>query len=114
MSAEEEKESTTSLIPRLSPRLTGKQRRYLRSLAHELHPIVQVGQKGMSDGLIENFESALLAHELVKVKVHGGDDIETTAEALHKATGAQLAQQIGFMLIFYRPHPKKPTISLPR
>lgn len=110
----EENESTTGMVTRLSPRLTGKQRRFLRSLAHDLHPIVQVGQKGISEGLIENFQAALLAHELVKVKVHGGDEILEVAEALHKATGAQLAQQIGFMLVFYQPHPKKPTITLPR
>ena len=97
----------------MSPRLTGKQRRYLRGLAHDKKPIVMVGQKGISESLIENFEAALLAHELVKVKVHGGDGLEEAAEALHKATGAQLAQRIGFTLVFYRPHPKEPTIGLP-
>ena len=109
-----DRESTRGIVGRCSPRLTGKQRRYLRSLAHDLHPIVLVGQKGITSGLVENFEAALLAHELVKVKVHGGDEIAEIAEKLHKETGAQLAQHIGFTLVFYRPHPEEPTITLPR
>ena len=109
-----EREVTAGLVTRLSPRLTGKQRRHLRGLAHDLKPIVLVGQKGITTNLIENFEAALLAHELVKVKVHEGDGLVETAESLCKATGAQLAQQIGFTLVFYRPHPKTPTIRLPK
>ena len=101
------------LVTRLSPRLTGKQRRYLRGLAHDQKPIVLIGQHGISENLIENFEAALLAHELVKVKVHGGDGLEEAAQALYEATGAQLAQHIGFVLVFYKPHPEKPTINLP-
>ncbi len=103
----------SGLVPRLSPQLTGEQRRYLRSLAHDRDPIVRVGQRGMSENLIENFRAALLAHELVKVKVHGGDGLVEVAEALHEATGAQLAQKIGFILVFYQPHPEDPTIQLP-
>ena len=106
--------STTGLVTRLSPRLTGAQRRYLRSLAHDLNPVVLIGQHGLSENLIENVRDALLAHELIKVKVHGGDGLVEAAEALHEATGAQLAQKIGFTLIFYKPHPEEPTIRLPQ
>lgn len=105
--------STIGLVSRLSPRLTGKQRRYLRGLAHDLKPIVLVGQKGLSENLVDNFRAALLAHELVKVKVHEGDGLVETAEAFHEQTGAQLAQKIGFTLVFYQPHPEDPTINLP-
>lgn len=105
--------SSTGLVTRLSPRLTGKQRRYLRRLAHDRDPIVLVGQRGLSENLIENFQAALLAHELVKVKVHGGDGLVEVAEAFHEATGAQLAQKIGFTLVFYKPHPDDPQIRLP-
>jgi RNA-binding protein len=104
---------TMSIVDTLSPDLSGKQRRHLRGLAHDLKPIVWVGQNGISDGLIDNLEAALIAHELVKVKVHDKDDIESAAKALHEATGAQLAQVIGKMLVFYREHPEKPAIKLP-
>lgn len=102
-----------SFVERLSPGLTGEQRRHLSGLAHDLKPIVWVGQKGISEALIENLEAALLAHELVKVKVHDKDELEAAAEALHEGTGADLATTIGNMLVFYREHPKKPTIQLP-
>lgn len=107
-------EENSSLVVRLSPHLTGKQRRYLRSLAHELKPIVLVGQQGVTEGVIENLAAALLAHELVKVKVHEADEAETVAEALHAGTKAQLAQHIGKTLLFYKQHPKKPVIVLPK
>ncbi len=102
-----------SLVERLSPELSGKQRRHLRSLGHSLNPVVMVGQRGVSSNLIENFEAQLLAHELIKVKVHEADALEEVAQQLHDATGAQLAQKIGKMLLFYKPHPENPEISLP-
>lgn len=112
MSNEEQTES--GLVQRLSPALSGKQRSYLRGLAHSLKPIVLVGNKGLSEGLIESLRAALLAHELVKVKVHEGEDIEEVAEGLARGADAQLAQKIGHILVFYRRHPKKPTIVLPK
>lgn len=102
-----------SLVERLSPELSGKQRRHLRSLGHSLNPVVMVGQRGISSNLIENFEAQILAHELIKVKVHESDEMDEIAQELHDATGAQLAQKIGKMLLFYKPHPENPQISLP-
>lgn len=102
------------MVQRLSPELTGKQRRHLRGLAHDLNPVVLVGQRGISDSLLENVEAQLLAHELIKVKVHDPDAMAETAEAVHAATGAQLAQKIGHILVFYRAHPEEPQIRLPK
>ncbi len=101
------------MIRDLSSRLTGEQRRYLRGLAHDLNPVVLVGQRGISDNLIENVEAALLAHELIKVKVHGGDEIAAVAQTLRERTGAQIAQHIGHILVLYKPHPEDPEIKLP-
>lgn len=112
MSDEEQTES--GLVQRLSPALSGKQRRYLRGLAHSLKPIVQVGHKGLSPGLVDSLSAALLTHELVKVKVHEGEDIEEVASGLASGADAQLAQKIGHILLFYRARPKKPTIVLPK
>lgn len=102
-----------SYVKELSPQLSGKQRRHLRALGHALDPVVLVGQRGVSDNLVENLEAQLLAHELVKVKVHDADALEEVARRLCEATGAQLAQQIGGMLLLYKAHPDDPSISLP-
>lgn len=105
-------EPEPSLVASLSPDLSGEQRRHLRSLAHDLHPVVQVGQRGMSENLVENFEAQILAHELIKVKVHSSGAMDEVARAFHDATGAQLVQEIGKILVFYKPHPEEPQIQL--
>jgi len=99
-----------------SPVLDGRQRRHLRALAHHLKPIVQVGGQGFTPGVAEALDQALTRHELVKVRVGGDDDVsvENLAEELTRATGSALAQSIGKTLLFYRPHPEKPKIKLPR
>ena len=43
--------------------------RFLRGLAHDLNPIVMIGQKGMSDGVRVELDDALSRHELVKIRV---------------------------------------------
>ncbi|MEZ4460136.1 MAG: ribosome assembly RNA-binding protein YhbY [bacterium] len=107
-------DDNTNLVKRLSPHLTPKQRQFLRSLAHDLKPIVLIGQKGVTEGVVDNLAAALLAHELVKVKVHDADEAEPCAEALHEGTKGQLVQHIGKTLLFYKAHPQKPEIVLPK
>jgi RNA-binding protein len=96
--------------------LSGKQRRHLRALAHDLRPIVQVGKGGIDDGLIAAVEQALLDHELIKVKVgeSAGLDRHEVSEAIASKTTSEIAQVLGNTLILYRAHPEKPVIELPR
>jgi len=103
------RESTRSeFVKSLSPNLTSDQRHDLQSQGHDLHPVVLVGQKGITDGLVENFENQLLAHELIKVKVHDAESLRPVAERLHEETDAQLVQILGNVLLFYQPHPEDP------
>ena len=48
--------------------LTSSQCKYLRGLAHKKKPVVQVGQKGMTDALVKALDDALETHELIKIK----------------------------------------------
>lgn len=105
--------TSEGLVQTLSPALSGAQRRHLRSLAHALKPVVLIGHKGVGSGVVDNVQAALLAHELIKVKVHEGEDIADVAHTLCRGTGAQLAQKIGHTLVLFRPHPKEPRIVLP-
>ncbi|HXS18806.1 MAG TPA: ribosome assembly RNA-binding protein YhbY [Polyangiaceae bacterium] len=97
-------------------KLTGKQLRHLRALAHDLKPIVQLGKHGLTDAVQAQVDRALLDHELIKVKLGGESPTEmaeftqTVTVALH----AHLAQVIGNIAILYRRHPQEPKISLPR
>lgn len=96
--------------------LTGKQRRHLRALAHDLRPIVQVGKDGIDDGLVAAVDRALLDHELIKVKVgeHAGMERHEVADTLAKQTHSEVAQVLGYTLLLYRPHPEQPRITLPK
>ena len=45
--------------------LTGKQKRYLRSLAETQPAIFQIGKEALSDNLIDTVDKALEARELI-------------------------------------------------
>jgi len=96
--------------------LTGKQRRHLRALAHDMKPIVQVGKGGIDGGLIGAVDQALTDHELVKVKVgeSAGLDRHEAAENLATATKSEIAQVLGNIVLLYRPDPEDPQIKLPK
>ena len=49
--------------------MTGKQKRYLRALAHPLKPVVNLGKQGLSQETRREIEVQLLDHELIKLKV---------------------------------------------
>jgi RNA-binding protein len=96
--------------------LTGKQRRHLRALAHDLRPLVQVGKDGIDDGLVAAVDQALADHELIKVKVgeNAGLDRHEAAESLAEKTRSEVAQVLGFTVVLYRPDPEDPQITLPK
>lgn len=96
--------------------LNGKQRRYLRGLAHSLSPLVHIGKEGLSDGAVLSIRAALKVHELIKVRV-----LETSPETkaglapkIAERTGAHLVGTIGHLIILYRMHEEKPRIELPK
>ena len=96
--------------------MTGNQKRYLRSLAHELRPLVKIGKLGITPGVIRQVLDNLKAHELVKVqlqKVHGPERKEL-GEVLAESTESELVQVIGGMVLLYKPPPTNPAIKLPK
>lgn len=96
--------------------LSGKQRRYLRSLGHELRPIVQVGRDGLDDGLVAAVDRALTDHELIKIKLGEAAELDRQAAAADLAarTRSEVAQVLGNTVLLYRPRPEEPEITLPR
>jgi len=56
--------------------LTGKQKNYLRGLAHSLSPIVTIGNKGLTEPVLAEIEAALDHHELLKIKLPSNDKAE--------------------------------------
>jgi len=92
--------------------LSPEQRREYRAIAHNLKPVIIVGDKGLSEGLQEELERALNDHELIKIKVASQDrDVRHEAiTALCESSGAELVQTIGKIAVILRraqkPNPK--------
>ncbi len=95
--------------------LSEAQKKYLRGLGHALKPLIMVGDAGLSESLLVEFESTLAHHELIKVRVRVGD--RTARDAiigeLCEKSGAVLVQRVGNMALLYRENPEKKKIVLP-
>jgi RNA-binding protein len=93
--------------------LNAQQARYLRAQAHHLKPVVMVGGKGISEGLLNELDVSLTTHELLKVSIAADkENRKLAAQELCRASGAELVQLIGNIAILYRPAPQ-PRIVLP-
>src|SRR5690554_7514405 len=84
--------------------LSPEQRREYRAIAHNLKPVIIVGDKGLSEGLQEELERALNDHELIKIKVASTDREarQEAIQALCESSGAELVQTIGKIAVILR------------
>lgn len=105
-----------------APSISTRARAHLRSLAHGLRPVVQIGADGLTEPVIQATVEALAEHELIKVRLGQGfvGERKDAARELAAAADADLTQVIGRVIVLYRPRPKgdarnatKPPISLP-
>jgi RNA-binding protein len=96
--------------------LSPSQRRYLRSLAHDLNPVILLGAKGATEAVLKELDLALSHHELVKVKLSGGDKDERQEQIdfLTDGTRAENVQQIGHIVVLFRRNEDEPKLALPR
>ncbi len=95
--------------------LTDRQKKHLRRLGHALHPVVLVGQRGLTDNVAAELGRALHDHELVKVRARVGDRGARDAMLadLARASGAELVIRIGNVGLFYKQNNKLNKILLP-
>ena len=95
--------------------LTGKQKRFLRSEAHHLQPVFQIGKNGLTTPVIEQIEEALEARELIKVNILQNcmEDKSEMAERLSKREGLEVVQVIGNILVLYKESKEHKQITLP-
>jgi RNA-binding protein len=99
--------------------LKGFQKRYLRGLAHSLKPLVFVGQKGLTQPLVDAMDDALGHHELVKVKFVEYKEKEkklALVEQIENEVSCEMVGLIGHIATFFRQQsdPEKRKIGLPR
>ncbi|MDY6063012.1 MAG: ribosome assembly RNA-binding protein YhbY [Erysipelotrichaceae bacterium] len=94
--------------------LSGKQKRYLRSLGNNLKAIVIIGKDNLTYNIFNSLEGALKAHELVKVSLLKTCDLDVREVAIELAanTSSEVVQIIGRTIILYK-QSKDRKITLP-
>ena len=94
--------------------LSSQQLRYLRGLTHHLKPIVMVADKGLSENVMAEIETALEHHELVKVKLRVDRKTRVAwTEEICQRCSAEKVHAIGQVACFFRRNTKNPVIALP-
>lgn len=95
--------------------LSNKQKQHLKGLAHSLKPVVQLGNNGLTEGVLAEIEGAINFHELIKVKIPTDDKEEKALimEAIVRETGAVKLQTIGHVLVLFKQSDEK-KIELPK
>jgi RNA-binding protein len=95
--------------------LSEKQKKYLRRLAHPLHPLVMLGNSGLTDGVLRELDRALADHELVKVSVRVGDRVARNAAlaSLSERSSSELVQRVGHVGVLYRQNRQSAKIIIP-
>lgn len=95
--------------------LTGKQKRFLRSKAHHLTPIFQVGKGGVNENMVKQIADVLEARELIKVSVlqNCEEDKDSVTSSLASGARAELVQIIGNTIVLYKESVENKQIQLP-
>lgn len=86
-------------------KLNPAQRSLLRSQAHNLNPVVMIGDAGLTDAVMKEIGVNLDAHGLIKIRVFG-DDRQARIDMLQticRELDAAPIQHIGKLLVIYRP-----------
>jgi len=86
--------------------LSGSTKKYLRSLAHHLKPVVMVGKNGVTDDLIRAVDEALTGSELIKIKfIEFKNEKKLLASEIAERTNSHVIGMIGNIAMLYRQHP---------
>lgn len=83
--------------------LSNEQKRKFKQQAHHLKPVLWVGQNGVTDAVVEEFNQLLDIHELIKVRInHERDERPAIVKDLAERANAECVQTIGLIAVFYR------------
>jgi RNA-binding protein len=96
-------------------KMSESHKKFLRGRGHSLQPVITVGDAGLSEALLKEFESTIRHHELIKVRVRAPQRSERDKliDDLCVRGSACLISRIGNVALLYRPNTEKPRIVLP-
>jgi RNA-binding protein len=96
-------------------KLTEKQSRHLRGVAHPLKPVITIGNAGLTEAVVQETQRALHDHELIKVKVRAAERETRDAmlASLAQRTASELVHRIGHVGVLYKANPVLRRIMVP-
>lgn len=96
--------------------MTSKQRAYLKGLAMNIEPVLQVGKWGLTPELVEAVSEAFNTRELIKLSVlkNCTDDPNELARMIAERTRSQVVQVIGKKIVLYKESKEHKKIELPK
>jgi RNA-binding protein len=96
--------------------ITGKQRSFLKKIAHDLEPTVYIGKSGITDNVLKEMDLGLEKREIIKVKIQEGCELDPkeVANDMAKSLDAEFVQAIGRKFVLYRPSKENRKIELPK
>lgn len=85
-------------------KLRGKQKRFLRSQAHSMKPIFQIGKEGINQQWLNEVSDALEKRELIKVNILNNSLLESAEveEYIQENSNIQVIQKIGHVLVLFK------------
>lgn len=94
--------------------MTSKQRAYLKSLAMNIDPILNVGKSSVTPEFIKSVDEAIEKRELIKLGVLKNcmDDPKVIADMIAGRTHSEVVQVIGKKIVLYRKNKNNPKIEL--
>lgn len=96
--------------------MTSKQRSYLKGLAMNIDPVLQIGKASVTPENVSAISEVFNTHELVKIAVLKNciDDPKEIADMVAGRTNSQVVQVIGKKIVLYKPFKNNPKIILPK
>ena len=85
-----------------------EQLKQMKTKAHDLKPIIMIGQAGLTEAVSKEIELALDTHELIKIKIRAErEDRKQIQQLICTETHAELIQSIGQVMVIYRQKPEQ-------
>ena len=97
--------------------MTSKQRAYLKSLAMNITPVVQIGKGGLTPEVTKSVQEAFNTRELIKLAVLQNcmEDPHEMAGMIADRTRSEVVQVIGKKIVLYKEgKDEKKKIELPK
>ena len=84
--------------------MDNKTKKALKAKAHHLNPVIITGSQGLTPAVHQEIDTALEAHELIKLRINAGerDERDQMTTAILQQHDAELVQKIGHTITIYR------------